>query len=120
MTTTIALAIVAAVLLVAFGYWLGAQTAVSPAAAPDTAVDHTAVSTPAWFSKVEAIDQLRALRNEMEEGGMFSADQVLRLFDVCAYLGFDEGEAQAVVGAGLAFYIDESADLDDWELETDS
>jgi len=110
--TPILLALVTGVLLILLGYWLHGRLdqAASPLAAP------TAVGVPGtqstWFSRAEAVEQLRALRDELETGGEFGKAQALLLFDCCAFLGFDEGEVQAVIGAAWFDAIEEPADLD--------
>ena len=102
----ILLALVAAVLLFTLG-WLSNRT--------DTAVPPPP-STPTWLSRAEAVDQLRALRGELESGGEFGKAQALLLFDCCAFLGFDEGEIQAVIGAAWFDAIEEPADLEPGEF----
>jgi hypothetical protein len=102
--TPILLALTAAVLLILFGYWLRGRTKTAPAA--------QAAPAPAWLSREEAVDHLRALRSELETDGEFGQAQALLLFDCCAFLGFDEGEVQAVIGAAWFDAIEEPADLD--------
>jgi hypothetical protein len=96
------LALVTAVLLILFGYWLHGRTETAVTPAPPA---------PAWLSREEAVDQLRALRGELETDGEFGQAQALLLFDCCAFLGFDEGEIQAVIGAAWFDAIEEPADV---------
>lgn len=104
------LALATAMLLLCLGYWLRGRwptgMGVAASAAP-----------PAWFSREEAVGQLRALRDELESGGEYGETQALLLFDCCASLGLDEGEIQAVIGPAWFDFIEEPADLDDLELE---
>jgi hypothetical protein len=99
-------ALTTAVLLVLFGYRLHGRTETATAEHPEPA----AVS--AWLSREEAVDQLRALRAELELDGQYGRIEAFLLFDVASYLGLDEAEIQSVVGACWVGFICDPADLD--------
>lgn len=104
--TPILFALTTAVLLILFGWWLRGRSVTGRGIAPASAAQL------AWFTREEAVEQLRALRDELEIDGEFGKVQALLLFDCCAFLDFDEGEIQAVIGAAWFDAIEEPADLD--------
>jgi hypothetical protein len=98
--TPIFFALTTAVLLITLGYWLHGRPQTTPA------------TQPAWLSREEAVDQLRALRGELELDGQYGRIEAFLLFDVAGYLGLDEPEIQSVVGACWVGFICDPADLD--------
>lgn len=106
--TPFLLALVTAVIIFALGFYAGSQ----PAAAPQQAQLPAAPPIAVWQNREDAVDNLRALRGELETDGNYGRIEALLLFDVCSYLGFDPGEIQAVIGVAWFDSIEEPADLD--------
>ena len=101
--TPIFLTLATAVIIFALGYYSGsrAETTVTPGSGP-----------VAWFGREEAVDQLRALRDELELDGQYGRIEAFLLFDVATYLGLDEAEIQSIVGICWFEVICDPADLD--------
>ncbi len=72
--TPVLLTLATAALLIWLGYRWGSQTAAGETPATANAL--------AWLGRDEAVDQLRALRNEMELDGQYGRIEALLLFDV--------------------------------------